>query len=432
MTRRTRVFGLRIGAAVLCTTMTAACRRAPQSAGGPYGDIVAQAVPAIEQAVGLRFKHPPRIEVRSKAQVREYVLKQLSDTANMREIAGQSVAYKLLGMIPDTLDLPKLMTKLLDEQIVGFYDPETKVLYVVEGSPKEEARVIVTHELVHALQDQYVNLDSIQKQTTDNDRQSAAQAVFEGQAVYEQVQAMLGPGNIAVGLPGGWDRVRQAIRNNEAAMPVYASAPMVIQETLIFPYLSGAEFVKTFREREPGKVPFMDLPVSTAQVIHPNEFFGTRVAPTPVSFAPVSGVTPSYSNDLGEFETRLFLYQQSNNVDDAARAAGGWNGDRYITFQTPQGPGIAWASAWLSAPQAADFYHSALTADSARQSTRRGRSVTITTAIVNGLAVVLLVDVPTGVAAPVSLRDVRLAGGRPQQPLGSGTANVEKGAAKRK
>ena len=418
MTQRTHMFGVRIGfgigfrsvAAIACIATASGCRRSPQSAGGPYGDIVAQAVPAIEKAIGLRFKHPPKVEVRSRGQVRQYVLKQLTDTANMREIAGQSIAYKLLGMIPDTLDMPKLMTKLLDEQIVGFYDPETKVLYVVDGSPKEEARVIVTHELVHALQDQYVNLDSIQKLTTDNDRQSAAQAVFEGEAVYEQVQAMLGPGNIAVGLPGGWDRVRQSIRNNEAAMPVYAGAPMVIQETLIFPYLSGAEFVKAFHVREPGKVPFMDLPVSTAQVIHPDQFFGKRVAPTRVSFAPISGLTPSYSNDLGEFETRLFLYQQSNNVDDAARAASGWNGDRYITFQTPRGPGIAWASVWVSAPQGADFYRSAQSADSARQSVQRGRSVTITTGIVNGRPVVLLVDVPTGVAVPATLRDVRLNG----------------------
>lgn len=385
------------------------CRRPPKGAGGPYGDMVAQAVPAVERAVGLRFKTPPKIQVRTKDQVRAYVLKQLTDSANVREIAGQSAAYKLLGMIPDTLDLPRLMTRLLEEQIVGFYDPETKVLYIVKDTPKESAQVIVTHELVHALQDQYVNLDSIQKITNDNDRQAAAQAVFEGEAVYEQIQAMLGPGNIAVGLPGGWDRVRETIRNNESAMPVYASAPMVIQETLIFPYLSGAEFVKNFRDREPGRAPFTDLPASTAQILHSNEFFGKRVAPTTVSFAPIPGVTATYQNDLGEFETRLFLYEQLNNVDDAARAASGWNGDRYMTFDTPRGPAIAWASVWLSDAQAADFYRLAQRADTARGSAKRGRSVRISTGVVDGRPVVLLVDTPAGVAAPITVRDVRLA-----------------------
>ena len=386
----------------------ASCRRPPQSGSGPYGDIVAQAIPAVEKAVGLRFKTPPKIEVRSKDQVRAYVLKQLADSNTMRDIAGQAAAYKLLGMIPDTLDLARLMTRLLDEQIVGFYDPETKVLYVVQGSPRESAQLIVTHELVHALQDQYVNLDSIQKLTHDNDRQTAAQAVFEGQAVYEQVHAMLGPGNLAVGLPGGWDRVRESIRNNEAAMPVYASAPMVIQETLIFPYLSGAEFVKTFREREPGRVPFNDLPASTAQILHINEFFGKRVAPTPVSFAPVAAVTPVYSNDLGEFETRLYLYQHLNNVDDAAAAASGWNGDHYITFNTPKGPAMAWASVWLNTTQAANFYNAVQRVATARDAPAHGRAVRITTADVSGRPVVLLVDTPSGVPAPISIGDVRL------------------------
>jgi len=399
-------------AVVLLAVASASCRSRPESAGGPYGDIVAQAVPAVEKAVGLKFKTPPRIEVRTKEQVRDYVLKQLADTGTMREIAGQSAAYKLLGMIPDTLDLPKLMTRLLEEQIVGFYDPETKVLYIVKGSPKESAQLIVTHELVHALQDQYVNLDSIQKLTSDNDRQSAQQAVFEGEAVYEQIHAMLGPGNIAVAMPGGWDRVRQTIRNNQAAMPIYASAPMVIQETLIFPYLSGAEFVKNFREREPGKVPFKDLPISTSQILHQNEFFDKRVEPTPVSFAPVSAVRPTYENDLGEFETRLYLYQHLNDVDEAARGASGWNGDRYVTWNTVSGPAIAWATVWLTSARAADFYELMQRVATAREPAKHGRAEKITTSEIDGRPVVLLVDTPIGIAPTISLSDIRL-GKRP-------------------
>ena len=399
-------------AVALLAVASASCRSRPESAGGPYGDIVAQAVPAVEKAVGLKFKTPPRIEVRTKEQVRDYVLKQLADTGTMREIAGQSAAYKLLGMIPDTLDLPKLMTRLLEEQIVGFYDPETKVLYIVKGSPKESAQLIVTHELVHALQDQYVNLDSIQKLTSDNDRQSAQQAVFEGEAVYEQIHAMLGPGNIAVAMPGGWDRVRQTIRNNQAAMPIYASAPMVIQETLIFPYLSGAEFVKNFREREPGKVPFKDLPISTSQILHQNEFFDKRVEPTPVSFAPVSAVRPTYENDLGEFETRLYLYQHLNDVDEAARGASGWNGDRYVTWNTASGPAIAWATVWLTSARAADFYELMQRVATAREPAKHGRAEKITTSEIDGRPVVLLVDTPIGIAPTISLSDIRL-GKRP-------------------
>jgi len=384
------------------------CRRPPASTSGPYDDIVAKAIPAVENAVGLRFKTPPRIEVRSKDQVRAYLLKQITDSSTRREIDGQSAAYKLLGMIPDTLNMADLMTRLLQEQIVGYYDPATKVLYIVKDSPKDETQVIVTHELVHALQDQYVSLDSVQKMTGNNDRQTAAQAVFEGEAVYEQIQAMLGPGNLAVGLPAGWERVRETIRNNEASMPVYASAPMVVQETLIFPYLSGAEFVRTFRAREPNSQPFTDPPTSTAQILHVDEYFGKRVEPTPVSFRSVAGVAPSYENNLGEFETRLFLYQQLNDTDQAAHGSSGWNGDRYMTFATRGGDAIAWATVWLTPASAANFYATAQRAVTAMEPERRGRSVKVTTGEVDGRMVVLYVATPIGVATPISVADVRL------------------------
>ena len=46
---------------------------------GPYGRQVAQIVPKIERAVGLKFKTPPRVEARSKDQVRDFVMRQFRD-----------------------------------------------------------------------------------------------------------------------------------------------------------------------------------------------------------------------------------------------------------------------------------------------------------------------------------------------------------------
>jgi len=201
-------------AAISCFALTsaAACREKTASYAGPYGKQVAEAVPRIEAAVGLKFKSPPRVEARSKEQVREFVTQQFRDPQSLREFNGIEAAYKLFGMVPDTMNLKKFLVDLLTEQIIGYYDPKTKVLYIVNGSPKEAAEITINHELVHALQDQYISLDSTQKIEGQNDRQSAAQAVFEGQAVYEQIAAMLGGNNVAVNLPGGWDRVRETIR----------------------------------------------------------------------------------------------------------------------------------------------------------------------------------------------------------------------------
>lgn len=392
-------------------TTPLACRERRDTAANPYAAMAAQEVPAIERVVGLRFRRPPRIEVRSKEQVRQFVLKQVTEPRAQRELRGAESAYKLFGLIPDTLDLQRFLVDLLTEQVVGFYDPETKVLYVVQGAPADVAQITVTHELVHALQDQYISLDSVQKQQGDDDRQTAAQAVFEGQAVYEQLEAMLGGSNVAVNLPGGWDRVRQMIRENQASMPVYAAAPLLIQETLVFPYLSGAEFVRTYKAQRHGGVPYHDMPVSTEQIMHPGAFFGHRDDPIPVSFAPVSGVTPVYDNDLGEFQTRILLFQYLNNQDEATQGARGWGGDRYLVFDTPRGRGIAWASTWDTPERGADFYALMQRVVEARQRVASTRVITVTTGEIAEHPVVLYVDAPRGVSQDVvPLGAVRLGG----------------------
>src|SRR5207253_9852296 len=161
-------------------TLVSACESQKPKYEGPYAAEVAQAVPMIEKAVGLKFKTPPKIETRSKEQVREFVTKQFTDSLAKHDIAGQEAAYKRLGMIPDTLKLQPFLTSLLEEQIVGYYDPHTKVLYVVDGAPKDMAGITLTHELVHALHGQYISLHSVQKIREDDDRLSAAQSVFEG------------------------------------------------------------------------------------------------------------------------------------------------------------------------------------------------------------------------------------------------------------
>ncbi len=411
MPNRSRAF-----AAIAAISLLVSCtEKKPTTFTGPYAKQVSEAVPAIENAVGLKFKQPPKVETRSKAQVREFVTRQITDPLAARQMAGMSDAYKRLGMIPDSLNLQKFLIDLLEEQIVGYYDPKTKVLYVVSDAPKEAVGITITHELVHALQDQYISLDSTQQIEGLNDQTSAAQAVFEGQAVYEQVSAMLGGTNVAMNLPGGWDRVRDMIRENQSSMPIFARAPTVIQETLIFPYLSGAEFVRNFKDRNPAKPIYDDMPQSTEQILHPTAFFGKRDVPTAVTLPPLTGVTQKYQNTLGEFETRLFLYQHLNDQNASVQGAAGWDGDRYALFNTPRGEGIAWVTVWDSPADASDFYdllgkiakkrYGAASDSTAGALVRNysggGRSVQVSTAEVGGRPVVLYVDVPQGASTGV-------------------------------
>lgn len=398
------------GLALAALSVAACGRRNGKSGQGPYGDLVIDAVPKVEKAVGVPFKTPPRFSVLTKEQVRGFLMKKFNEETPQAELVGQEAAYKAFGLIPDSLNLRQFLVNLLTEQIVGYYDPAAKQLYIVKDAPEDLAGITVTHELVHALQDQYINLDSIQRATGDNDRQTAVQAVIEGEATYEQMAIMTGGQNLDTLIPGGWDRVRDMIRQSQKSQPIFASAPEAIQEELLFPYLSGAEFMRRFTEHYPGKLPLNDLPVSTTQILHEPAFFDSvRDVPAHVSLPATKGETV-YENDLGEFDTRLFVYQHTHDQTLATNAADGWDGGRYRILKEPAGTAVVWVTVWRSVVDAAEFVDALGQVAERRyrtpnpdliytgQRTYRGskRTVVVTPMVIAGRHVVVYLDVPTG------------------------------------
>jgi hypothetical protein len=409
--------------------LVAGCRgeRTAAAAGyeGPFADEVREAIPKIERVSRVPFRTPPKVEARSSAEVRAFLERQFEEENTANELTGQSAAYKRLGLIDDTLDVRRLLLDLLTEQIVGFYDPDTKVLYVVESAPPDMRKTIIEHELIHALQDQYVDLDSLRTLTHgNNDLASAVQAVTEGQAVYEQLEANLGLGDIAARLPGGWDRVRTEIRRNSTNMPLFSTAPLLFQETLLFPYLSGAEFVRRAKLADSLPVAEMRLPVSTEQVMHAEAYAGEPDAPTRLELPPPAAGDVVYQNNLGEFETRLLLYAWSRDQAAAVRGAAGWDGDRYVLFRTPDGDAIAWLTLWDTAVDAGEFFdvmndalarrfrdlRSESLGAHERRYTGGGRAMRMTASEVQGRPAVLFVDLPRGgrTDAVLDLSAVRL------------------------
>ena len=407
-----------VGTAVLVGACSGQERRGVQ---GPYAKVAGDAIPRIEEVTGLKFKADPKIEPRSRDDVRAFLERRFREDLPDEEIAGTRAAYRRLGLIPDTLDLRAFMLDLLTEQVVGYYDPETKVLYVVEEAPPEQASIIISHELVHALQDQYMSLDSLQLLRGDNDRQIAAHAVIEGQATIVQIQTMLGGADMATALPGGWDRVRDLIRESSSQMPVFATAPRIIQETLIFPYLSGADFMRTFQQLRPGETPYGDLPRSTEQIVHARAYFNEKDGPTRVTLPKPRIGRDRYQNNLGEFETRIFLYEHVREQGAAVRGAAGWDGDRYMVVETPRGDALAWVTVWDSPVEAAEFIEVLDRAIGRRFDGERmrevgdgkryevnDREVSWWGGDVGGRAVVIYTDAPTGTGELIAPARVRL------------------------
>lgn len=400
-------------AAAVCAVaivLLAACRDSSSvTYSGPYGKLLAKYIPQIEKATKLTFKAAPKVEQKSTEEVRAFLEKEFNDNLPAVELDGTARAYKLLGLLPDTMDLRAFMLRLLSEQVVGYYDPATKVLYIVRDTSAGRGAMVevtVAHELVHALQDQYVNLDSIQKQRNDNDRLSAAQSVMEGQATYEQMSTMLG-GDLGVRMPGGWDRVREMIRENQTAMPVFASAPMLLQETLLFPYLSGADFVRRFKDARVPNAPWQPLPASTEQIIHFDKFQRGE-QPLTVEMPPLLAGSKVFENNLGEFETRLFLFEALQDLGTAARSAEGWGGDRYVVVNLQGGAALVWVSVWDTPVDAGEFRDAAQRAAQRKLGVAgagsaqlkrfdgKGRTIEIAAVTVQGKPAVVWTNVPAG------------------------------------
>ncbi|MGH7605774.1 MAG: hypothetical protein ACREME_00415, partial [Gemmatimonadales bacterium] len=312
--------------------------------------MVQRMMPVVAEAARLPFKREPVVVRRSRAQVREYVIHKFDQELPAAELRGIQVALRLFGLIPDTLELRATMIDLLTEQVAGYYDPDSNALYIPSDIEPFQLRIVVSHELVHALQDQYIRLDSIVMQQGRNDRRTAAQAVLEGQATVAQIPVLM-PEQRPETLPAGWFwRQRAVMARQQAQMKEFARAPLWLREGLIFPYLGGAEFVVWFRRTYPDRRILETMPASTEQILHP-ERYAARDEPTDIVVTPSPADSVRWEDGLGEFETRLLLQQHLGDEAEAARLATGWDGDRYQVL----GDALVWHTVWDDA-RAADRF----------------------------------------------------------------------------
>jgi hypothetical protein len=118
--------------------------------------------------------------------------------------------------------------------ILGFYDPETDTLYCRTGLGPAQLREVLTHEMVHALQAQYTNLDSLIAPSRESDRAFASKAVIEGQAMFATIRLLAGGRNV-VAYTGIWNALVETVRLRTVATPRTRRIPLLLREGLIAP-----------------------------------------------------------------------------------------------------------------------------------------------------------------------------------------------------
>ncbi len=268
---------------------------------------VAELLPDLAARAGMELVRPIRAERRTREELETYLLFKLDQELPPEEARNLTKTYSLIGLVDEDLDLRELLVSVYKEQVAGFYDPDSTALFVMDDMPPEMLETVLVHELVHAVQDQTANLDSLTAEVRGNDRQAAAQSAIEGHAtliMFEYMAEQMGgqPFDITE-LPDFSQMLAPALEAMRTQYPALAAAPTIIQEDLLFPYLRGASFVAELWEEKEGRPPPFgsELPQSTEQILHPTRAFGVEPdMPTDLEVIPGPGFEVLYGNVFGQ------------------------------------------------------------------------------------------------------------------------------------
>ena len=126
--------------------------------------------------------------------MRAYLIAKLDEELPPARMRGLETAYRLFGLLPDTLDAPARCCSIsTPSRWRATTIPTPPCCSAWRGPTASQLRLVLAHEMVHALQGQYLPLDSILKATASNDRLTAAQSILEGQATLASIE-VLAPG----------------------------------------------------------------------------------------------------------------------------------------------------------------------------------------------------------------------------------------------
>jgi hypothetical protein len=311
----------------------------------------------------LQARAPLKKSLRGRAEIRAYVLRRMQEDKSAEERYAADRAAVAFGLVPEDFQMEPFLVELLTEQIAGLYDPEGHEFYIADWIPLEDQRMVMAHELTHALEDQHFQVEAWMKAARPNDdAELAREAVLEGSATAAMMEYELLPSRRHLSdLP---DLDPELLLGDLSDTPTLKRAPPFIKDALLFPYFSGLRFSMAFLKQTgwsglPGV--FARPPVSSQQILHPELYREGRV-PAPVDLAVDTKRLRGQwklleDNILGEFGWREVL-QQFLGQERGVALAQEWAGDRYVLFEQPRTKRLLliYRVRWSDAEHAARFF----------------------------------------------------------------------------
>ena len=294
----------------------------------------------VERLCRLEFRRLPKPEYVLQKEMTRRIQAEI-DEAPAAEIEAAERALIALATIPKGTDLMKLVRTELAADVAGYYDQRTHALVVLGDATRSLdawERIILAHELEHALADQRLGLPGgDDRETPDGaeDQELARAALVEGDSTL--LMEAFAVANVSPGAFGSLGSL--------GSLGSSTQLPHYIEASEMFAYLEGQKFVcRLYRRGGWAAVDraYRKLPASTAQILFPQRYIeGERPVDTPALGSPGRGWKRLDRTAVGAADL-LWLFEAPGN-------------ERSRALTTPRRRAAAWAGGqaaiWTRGPR---------------------------------------------------------------------------------
>jgi hypothetical protein len=292
----------------------------------------------MSKLISLPILSPLKKSIRTRAEIQAYLLQKMKEDKDADKRYADEKTMEKFGLLPKDYPLEQTLMKVLTEQIAGLYDPDSKEFFIADWISPADQRMVMSHELTHALQDQHYHIDKWSDAAKPNDdAELARDAVLEGSAMAAMLDYQLG-GKGSIRDLGDFDP--SLLIGDTGSSPELSKAPKVLEDELLFPYLAGTKFTQKVLQASNGWPDFHKVferpPLSTQQIMHPDMYL-QDVVPPKIKLPDTAGLISADwkkldENVMGEFGLQE-IFKQFLPKDRAIDLSAPWSDDRYAIFQ---------------------------------------------------------------------------------------------------
>jgi hypothetical protein len=316
--------------------------------------VVARTMARVEMIRGLEFESRVPVEVISRQEYRQQRGDRASDPSSEFNRWNDQV-WEAIFIVGEDENVSETLDSVFSSSVQGYYSPSNDQIVLVSNSETPTVdRATLSHELVHALQDQHFGLGT---NPETQDAQLAEDGLVEGDAnfVEEAYERRCG---------SQWSCLERPDRGGGGGGGPFNAG---LFTTIFAPYAAGPGFVGDLKERggwEAVNDAYDRYPASTEQVIHPDRYPDDQPVRITLNDRSAAGwerfdVDPEYDT-VGEASIYAMFWANDQlgdhpQYDYDHPVSTGWDGDRVVPYENDGRYGYVWRSEWDSPGEAREF-----------------------------------------------------------------------------